>query len=545
MEGDALSQALALRQNPMLRFSLRSRPLAPDILVVIKLAAGSQPLLSESAERLGLREAELLEAARFHLQQVLFEGEPDAYRILAATPETPHEDIRTHARWLQRWLHPDRNGEDWESLFASRVNWAWSQLRNESARAHYDTQSRDLAPTSTPPQSPRETGGWKPVPLDIPPRSGTTLRSVSLGMMALVCAGLLYLAISREYPAGAPSAPAPRLAYQTTTHADADATERAPRGEPAQESAALSHSNANEPETLATHHIAEADNRPSSEAGNNAHSRDTPATGAASATSHDPHASAPLSTRTVAAEIDSPKPSAGQAPATPETPATVSLAPSRRAATPRERIATAPPAAAVGAPDRPRTSRRSDAAVAANTSSTAAPAPPPPPIADSTPALATVPSDPAPVTEPSSFEVPPDSSLAPASPLASEGDLTPIGTDPTEMLTRMEIARVQIDTLAAYFQGQDVSLSNGPDAFANTGAEASRAALRERAGTSTITGFELESPFWRMSSERVDLEAAYRAGSGHGNDERGLLRVGMQWNDQAWRFVRVELEPFR
>jgi len=542
MEGDALSQALALRQNPMLRFSLRSRPLAPDILMVIKLAAASQPLLSESAERRGLREGELLEAARFYLQQVLFEGEPDAYRILAATPETPHEAIRTHARWLQRWLHPDRNGEDWESLFASRVNWAWSQLRNESARAHYDTQSRDLAPTSAPTHSPREAGGWKPVPLDVPPRSGPTLRTVSLGMMALVCAGLLYLAVSREYPAGAPSAPAPRLAYQTTTHIDADATERAPRGEPAQEPAALSNSNANGPEAPATNRSAEADNRPSSEAGNIAHSRDTPAADAASSISHDSRVPAPLSKRTLAAETVSPKPSAGQ---TPAPPATVSLAPSRRAAAPSERIDAPPPAATVATPDRTRDSRRPDEAIAATANSTIAPAPSPTAGPRPIPVLATSSNAPPPVAEPSFSKDAPHSTPAPAPQLLSKIDQTQTAADPAEMLTRMEIARVQIDTLTAYFQGQDGSLTNEPDAFANTGAEVSRAALRERAGTSTITDFALESPFWRMSSERVDLEAAYRAGSGHGNDERGLLRVGMQWNDRAWRFVRVELEPFR
>ncbi|HET8897219.1 MAG TPA: DnaJ domain-containing protein, partial [Rhodanobacteraceae bacterium] len=140
MTGDALEQALALQRAPLLRFSLRDRPLAPGITRVIQLAAASQPLLADTAARLGLTEDGVLEAVRFYLQQVLFEGEPEAYRSLGAAPAASTDEIREHFRWLQRWLHPDRASDDGFAPFAAKLNWAWQQLRNEHKRSAYDVE---------------------------------------------------------------------------------------------------------------------------------------------------------------------------------------------------------------------------------------------------------------------------------------------------------------------------------------------------------------------------------------------------------------------
>lgn len=206
MNRDALEQALALQQSPTLRFSVRDQPLAPNLLTVIQLAAASQPLLGDTARRLDMGEDSLLEAVRFYLQQALFEGEPEAYRTLAVAPDADIADIRERYRWLQRWLHPDRRGEDWESLFTSRLNWAWSLLRNDAARAAYDEQRRQTPPASalaTPaPGAPEgvamANGEWRMVPIAQAPSPRRYLKSMTVGAVFLLCCGLLYLAIVRD-----------------------------------------------------------------------------------------------------------------------------------------------------------------------------------------------------------------------------------------------------------------------------------------------------------------------------------------------------------
>ena len=113
------------------------------------------------------------------------------------------------------------------------------------------------------------------------------------------------------------------------------------------------------------------------------------------------------------------------------------------------------------------------------------------------------------------------------------------------MLTRMERARSRVDALVAYFRQSYTDPPAWPDSSAPYSAQASRAALRERADPAQIAGFELESPYWQMSDDKVQLQAAYRIGSDHDRGERGLLRVGMVWTNESWSLTRVELEPFQ
>ena len=83
----------------------------------------------------------LLEASRFYLEQVLFaDPDADAYRVLGLAPDVPHETIRIHQRWLQRWLHPDRAQAGDASVFATRVNQAFAQLRSPESRHAYDVR---------------------------------------------------------------------------------------------------------------------------------------------------------------------------------------------------------------------------------------------------------------------------------------------------------------------------------------------------------------------------------------------------------------------
>lgn len=205
MSADVLELALALHRAPSRRFALRDRPLPDDIGTAIRLASATQPMLSEQAMRLSEPEGTLLEAVRFYLQQVLFDPGADAYRVLGLAPDAAQEQVRRHYRWLQRWLHPDRRGDDWEALFATRVNWAWQQLRNEASREAYD------ACRAQAPKAPHDTaddaavsvpmGKWKAVPT-----TDTHIhwpRRIALGLSIGSSLVLLAIALIRGGPAPA------------------------------------------------------------------------------------------------------------------------------------------------------------------------------------------------------------------------------------------------------------------------------------------------------------------------------------------------------
>src|SRR5690606_26926719 len=69
--GEALEQALGLLRAPALRGSLRARPLPAGMEEVLAIASGSQERARAAADRTGYDAAELGEAARFYVQQVL------------------------------------------------------------------------------------------------------------------------------------------------------------------------------------------------------------------------------------------------------------------------------------------------------------------------------------------------------------------------------------------------------------------------------------------------------------------------------------------
>ncbi|MGY1529591.1 J domain-containing protein [Luteimonas sp. A649] len=148
--GEALDVALGLLRAPALRTALRERPLPPGVGEVLAIASGSAGGAHSAAGRTGYHEAELVEAARFYVQQILLTEDADAYRMLGTDRGADHATLRDHHRLLLRWLHPDRSpGAQWDSALSSRVNQAWNQLRTDAARAQYD-QSLPPIPAPAP-----------------------------------------------------------------------------------------------------------------------------------------------------------------------------------------------------------------------------------------------------------------------------------------------------------------------------------------------------------------------------------------------------------
>ena len=70
----------------------------------------------------------MIEASRFYLQQVLFRPDADCYRILGIEPTASRATARSHMRWLLQWLHPDRNHNSWDAVYAERVLKAWREV---------------------------------------------------------------------------------------------------------------------------------------------------------------------------------------------------------------------------------------------------------------------------------------------------------------------------------------------------------------------------------------------------------------------------------
>lgn len=155
--GNAVEQALALLRAPLQAGQLRGREVPGDVLSLIRWAAGEEASLHAAAEQTGEAPADLREAAVLFLQQVLFAPDADSYRLLGVPEHAQHDVIKEHYGWLMRWLHPDRNLDDWDTVFADRVTRAWQNLRTPARRQDYDRARAARTATASSPTTPSPT----------------------------------------------------------------------------------------------------------------------------------------------------------------------------------------------------------------------------------------------------------------------------------------------------------------------------------------------------------------------------------------------------
>src|SRR6266498_2642259 len=134
-QGHAIDFALDLARLPALARRSVAPALPPNILELIRIAAACPEACEAAVARTGERIPVLIDAARFYLQQVLFRPEADCYRILGIKPADSREAARNHMRWLLEWLHPDRNGDSWDAVYAERVLKAWREVSNSHGPA--------------------------------------------------------------------------------------------------------------------------------------------------------------------------------------------------------------------------------------------------------------------------------------------------------------------------------------------------------------------------------------------------------------------------
>lgn len=511
MGGEALELALALYRAPIQRFALRGRALPGDIGVVIHLASGTQPFLREAATRRCESEETILEAARFYLQQVLFEPESDAYRVLGLAPGAQPERIREHYHWLQSWLHPDRRGEDWEALLATRVNWAWQHLRNEAGRSAYGIErERSVAKKFDNPDAGAllPTGKWKAIPLARPP--GRWSKRIALGLSVGSCVGLLVLALTRldQTPDDSAIGHSATVAALPATTNESHVTTPAAPSSMGTQVAAESVSEPNLPQLNHGLHVIPSATSPT-----------TPYAASMLAASPKP---VPVTTPAVPglAAIQPPI-SMSKVPQMPLRPApTTATNRTPVAAVVRQQhdaVVASRNLEVVGAHQTAGIDRGQDESAAA-------------PVARAISQTS--------VTSASAVDNQQQSTRPPAQPLPDTYPSSP------DALARMELAHQRVMEVATYFgRFHSVPPPVWNDATGQIGAERQRNALHDRARLPSAGDFEVDAPTWRMSGVSAALNAGYRLRTGRGVSESGRLSLDMVWREKMWLVTRVELEP--
>ena len=140
--------ALDLTRMPALARTPGLPALPPNIIELIRIAAGSPEACNAAVAKTGEPTTVVIEAARFYLQHVLFRPEADCYRILGIEPNTSRATARDHMRWLLKWLHPDHNHNSWDAVYAERVLKAWQEVSAANGSVAELRFSRAPAPST-------------------------------------------------------------------------------------------------------------------------------------------------------------------------------------------------------------------------------------------------------------------------------------------------------------------------------------------------------------------------------------------------------------
>lgn len=155
----ALHQALQLLRTPSGARPGPQERLPEGMLPLIRIVAGDEQALADARQSSGEAADVLREAAAFYIQQVMFASGSHSYRLLGVDADAPDERIKEHYRWLVRWLHPDRNADEWEVVYADRVNRAWQDLRTPEKRQRFDDTRAAIAVSIAQAQG-RASGEW-------------------------------------------------------------------------------------------------------------------------------------------------------------------------------------------------------------------------------------------------------------------------------------------------------------------------------------------------------------------------------------------------
>ena len=134
----ALKVAMDLLHLPSQAARTRASQLPDDVLILLRIAAGDEKITKQASASEGRSPEMIRAAATFFLEQVLFHTDADSYRVLAATSDASHSELRRNMTLLMQWLHPDLDHCEARSVFAAKVTRAWNDLKTPERRAAYD-----------------------------------------------------------------------------------------------------------------------------------------------------------------------------------------------------------------------------------------------------------------------------------------------------------------------------------------------------------------------------------------------------------------------
>ena len=139
--------ALDLARMPALARSSAVPALPPNIIELMRIAATCPEACQTAVAQSGEPTRVVVEAARFYLQQMLFRPDADCYRILGIKPTASRMTARSHLHWLLEWLHPDRNRNGWDAVYAERVLKAWREVSTaKGSVATPDVSASNVSP---------------------------------------------------------------------------------------------------------------------------------------------------------------------------------------------------------------------------------------------------------------------------------------------------------------------------------------------------------------------------------------------------------------
>ncbi len=503
--GEALELALALLRMPAQRLALRERPLPADIDRILPIAAGSRDALAAAAQATGEPGPLILEAVQFYLQEILFFPDADAYRILGVPHDADVDRIQQHHRQLQRWVHPDRRGNDLASGFASRVNQAWNELRNDERRQAYDAmlQQQPLSTPGNPSTAPAAAMGWHRID------AGSHARwrqALPLTVLAIVCV-LLLLLMTRQpeqatFQKWQDEAQATAAELTDSDAAPVDVPAAASRPIQARSSLpSVQHAQGRAQPTIAR---TEDGMQPSE-----ASAVDTqPSTLATLVPMAGAQAAGQALEQTTEQPFEPTGPSIDNVSAMPAQTSSVASVPGDQARqtivdtakVPREPAAAAPPARA----SRVRT----------------------PPPAPQVPATATL-------MQPLVVAQPPTSR-----------ELTPTGASMAggtpDLVERVRLARQRAREVTAYISDPQ---ARTPPVWNDLDTQQHAEGLRRDFQAAGVNKrLALQRPDWRISRDDARLEAAYRCSGRCSDGDHGVLRMQLGWRNGMWLVRELEME---
>jgi hypothetical protein len=140
----ALRAAIELFRMPSRVRITRGEPLPAGVHLLLRIAAGETEAERMAIAATGHSGDVIRQATIFFIEQVLLCPNADSYRVLGADSRASSGELRRNMALLVRWLHPDKGLLGERSVFVSRVNRAWDDLKTPERRTRYD-EGRDRA----------------------------------------------------------------------------------------------------------------------------------------------------------------------------------------------------------------------------------------------------------------------------------------------------------------------------------------------------------------------------------------------------------------